>query len=691
MLKPDGTAKIVDFGLARRLVDDAPSENGGTIGYLAPEQARGAPVDARADLFAFGVIASELCTGRRLLDGATRAERLSQLLGPEPLPLDEAALQSLAPVVARCLEKDPKARFQSAEDLAWVLEHTPAEVAAGRSPVPLRRRAVLVGAGAGLAGLAGYGWGWHRAARRPFEFRPLTYRQGRVAGARFTRDGSEIWYGALWDEALLPSVFAQRLSGGGPRRVDMPEGDVLAVSAERAAVSLGRRMQRGQSALGRLALVPLEGGAPRVLLDEVQDADFSPDGRELAVVVRSSRGFRLEYPMGKVLFETARWLTHPRVSPDGALVACLVHPSVEDDRGDVVVVERATGRVRTLAAGFSSANGTAWSADGRQLWFSAAEAGADNAVRTVTLAGKASLVVQTAGRLRLHDVDGRGRALVSRDSWRMRLMMGQLGEGVVDRSRSEFSLVAGFPSEGEVLVSELGDLEPECGVYLVPVNGGTPLRLGPGVALGGSPSGKRVAVALQSPQGLEVSLSSRESGRAPRLDVTPVDQVSWGAMVDDEQLVLGGSAGGASPRLWLARLGGQGAQPLTSEGDFGVGAIDSAARRVAFVDASGRLQWLSLTAPQQRRVVHASLLGHEVVAFRGGGILVRSTLPPLTISRVDAETGQREELFEISPPRVGFRAVDAVAVSPDGKRYAYSYGQELSQLFLAAEGDERGG
>src|SRR5205823_5047990 len=90
----------------------------GTSGYLAPEQARGEPADARSDLFAVGAILYELLGGGRAFGGVTFAERLSAVLRDAPAPLEDPAW----PLVARCLEKDPSRRFQSANDLAWVLE-----------------------------------------------------------------------------------------------------------------------------------------------------------------------------------------------------------------------------------------------------------------------------------------------------------------------------------------------------------------------------------------------------------------------------------------------------------------------------------------------------------------------------------------------------------------------------------------
>ncbi len=132
----DDRIKILDFGLAR-LTDeavalrDAPTATvtmqssallRGTVGYMAPEQARGAPCDARTDLFALGAIAYEMLSARRAFGGATTADTLGAILKDDPAPLPRSTPPSLVRIVMRCLEKEPQARFHSAHDLGLALE-----------------------------------------------------------------------------------------------------------------------------------------------------------------------------------------------------------------------------------------------------------------------------------------------------------------------------------------------------------------------------------------------------------------------------------------------------------------------------------------------------------------------------------------------------------------------------------------
>ena len=137
----DGRVKILDFGLAKLAPNAAPdaasagltltsspTEAGmvmGTAGYMAPEQVRGAAVDSRTDIFAFGAVLYEMVSGQRAFRRDTAAETMTAILKEDPPEFSETA-HTVAPglerIVRRCLEKNPEQRFQSAKDLAFALE-----------------------------------------------------------------------------------------------------------------------------------------------------------------------------------------------------------------------------------------------------------------------------------------------------------------------------------------------------------------------------------------------------------------------------------------------------------------------------------------------------------------------------------------------------------------------------------------
>jgi serine/threonine protein kinase len=223
-LTKDGRAKILEFGLAKltrpeegREDSNSPtmtrgSEPGvalGTVGYISPEQVRGLAPGPASDLFSFGAILYEILTGKRAFRGATAADTMSAILKEDPPDLSETSRQippALERTVRHCLEKNPEERFQSARDVAFDLEAlssasgsaaTLPNVSSGRKTKP------LVIAAAGLALLAAFGAGALLAGRKGHTSLPVyhrvTFHQGTVQAARFTRDGQSIVYSASWD------------------------------------------------------------------------------------------------------------------------------------------------------------------------------------------------------------------------------------------------------------------------------------------------------------------------------------------------------------------------------------------------------------------------------------------------------------------------------------------------------------
>jgi Tol biopolymer transport system component len=147
-IRPDGVVKVLDFGLAKMVKDavataspedsatltlDQATRAGsviGTAGYMAPEQARGKPVDKRADIWAFGVVLYEMLTGERLFKGETVSDTLVAVLNAEPRW--DRVPAKVQPLLRRCLEKDPKRRLRDIGDAWPLLEDTPASQQASR-------------------------------------------------------------------------------------------------------------------------------------------------------------------------------------------------------------------------------------------------------------------------------------------------------------------------------------------------------------------------------------------------------------------------------------------------------------------------------------------------------------------------------------------------------------------------------
>jgi serine/threonine protein kinase/Flp pilus assembly protein TadD len=157
VITPEGRAKVLDFGLARRLTEGdlegvtrslvsltAPNAVVGTLGYMAPEQLRGQPADARSDVWALGVMLHEMAAGERPFRGRTSFELSSAILKEAPQPLPGRVPPALQAVIAKCLSREPGARYRNAGELRAALEA--AHAAPGAVPIeaPAKRSVAVL-------------------------------------------------------------------------------------------------------------------------------------------------------------------------------------------------------------------------------------------------------------------------------------------------------------------------------------------------------------------------------------------------------------------------------------------------------------------------------------------------------------------------------------------------------------------
>jgi hypothetical protein len=332
----DGRVKILDFGLAKLTRPEAVSgadaptvhavtEPGlimGTAGYMSPEQVRGQVADPRSDIFAFGAILYEMIAGKRAFHGETSADTMSAILKEETPELSETARNvpaGLERIVRHCLEKNPSQRFHSAGDLAFDLESlteisatssksgAQAAVAQARGTESRRKLAGVAGVIAVAVAMIGLGWwlGRGSGAAPLAEYQQITFRTGSIGDARFTPDGS-IVYSASWDGGDY-QLYLARTDDNGARDLGLKDADLLSISKSgELAIRLNAVNLGGYARAGTLARVPLSGGTPREVLENVQDADWAANGESMAVVrfTPENSHWRLEYPIGKVLFDS---------------------------------------------------------------------------------------------------------------------------------------------------------------------------------------------------------------------------------------------------------------------------------------------------------------------------------------------------------------------------------------------------
>ncbi|MGH9367965.1 MAG: WD40 repeat domain-containing serine/threonine protein kinase, partial [Thermoanaerobaculia bacterium] len=447
MVSKDGVVKILDFGLAKLLkqeaeeVSDVPTATRagtvlGTVGYMSPEQASGRALDSRSDQFSLGSILYEMATGRRAFQRGTTAETLTAIIREETEPVSQLAAGVPAPfrwIVERCLQKDPEERYASTRDLARDLksirDHLSEASVSGEvtGPAEVRRprrpwlRVALSGVSL-LAALAAGALLQKRFAKPTTpSYQQITFGSGTIRAARFAPDGQTIVYSAAWDGNPL-KLFLKHTSSPDSLPLELPSANLLAISPSgEMAIAVDCRSNHPGVCAGTLARAALTGGAPRDVADGIQDADWAPDGSRQLVVRDVDGKARLEFPMGKVLYETTGHISYARLSPESDRIAFLDHPFSLDDAGTVAVVDL-EGKKTTLTGKWASEHGLAWSPSGKEVWFTATEAGANRSLYAVTLSGKLRVVTRTPGGLKLHDIARSGRVLLTRESPRVGIL-----------------------------------------------------------------------------------------------------------------------------------------------------------------------------------------------------------------------------------------------------------------------------
>jgi Tol biopolymer transport system component len=439
---------------------------------------------------------------------------------------------------------------------------------------------------------------------------------------------------------------------------------------------------------GVLSRVPLGGGAPREILEGVQWADWSPDGSSLAVVRDLGGQNRLEYPIGKVLYQTAGWISHPRVSRDGKFIAFIDHSVRRDDAGSIVIVDGA-GKKRNLSESWGSAEGLAWSPDGQEVWYTATRIGNGRSLNAASLSGGNRLLAREPGTLTLQDIARDGRVLLTRDVVRAG-MIGRTEHDAKERDLSwlDWSAVTDISADGKTLLfTEAGEGGGEnYGVYLRKSDGSPAMRLGEGLAYALSPDEQWVLSGIPKPP-FQLSILPTGAGEVRHLTHDEVNHVRARWFPDGKQVLFLGSEPEHGVRLYVQDVDAGKPRAISPEGVSATQFVISPdGKSVAGVGPDQKGYLYPVDAGQQPRLISGFPLGDTPVAWAADGrslYIYRSGELPAQVQRLDLTSGQKQLWKQLMPADdAGITDIGPVLITPDAKTYVYEYGRTLSDLYL---------
>jgi hypothetical protein len=701
ILLQDGHAVVADFGIAlavqqaggQRLTQTGLSL--GTPQYMAPEQAMGdRHVDARADVYALGVVLYEMLAGEPPFTGPSAQAIVAKVITEAPRPL-----RTLRPTVSiavesavmTALQKLPADRQSNGVEFGDALARpvTPDSARptrSGLSPVALAIAAVAFLA-VGVLTTLGVTRGKPSAI---VTYIPKTFNTQAIFTARLAADGKTILFSAA-AEGHTPRIYIIRPEYAEAQPVSDSGVHLLAVSSQNEmAVLTNAQFLSHLLFIGTLARMPIGGGAPRPILQNVREADWSRDGTQLAVIHEMQGRDRLEFPIGKVLYTAPRgYISDVRISPRGDRVAFFQHPTRYDDRGEVMTVDL-SGKTEVLARDFWGIEGAVWTPDGKRLLFSAARdsTAGQLQVRSVDRPGNEQVVLGNAGELIIRDATSDGRWLITRDDEQFRLLVrAPGGQAERDLTWLVFNDIPLISGDGRtVAFSDEGpDGGPNYTVMLRGTDGGPAVKLGEGSPLAATRDFRWILAGVPSTPP-RVMLYPTGPGEPKRVEHGEFDAITSaiGFGRNEQSVYICGVQHAGARGCFDYRLAGGAPTQIVGADTIVVGL--SPDQKTLLMRTGAGVTFVRSLEPGVNRVLATITADDEPIRWSPDSKSIwvrRANEIPLRVSQVDGVTGRRSPLvtFDASD-RHGLVVYVGVSMADDPKVAAFVARRYLGQIYM---------
>ena len=705
-----GRPMVADFGIALAVSAAAGgrmTETGlslGTPHYMSPEQATAEKtITNRSDVYSLGAALYEMLTGEPPHTGTSAQQIIMKIVTEEVAPVTrirKTVPRNVAAAVGKALEKLPADRFDSAKAFADALADP--HFAAGGAGMD---GASMLSDVRGVRWVVRNPWWWATVAaaaavvaltavlaRRsepasPPWFTARTFDARSIFNARFMPDGQTIVFSGLPDVGTVSRVYVIRPDHPDPVPFGPDSTHLLNVSSTGQLAVLTHASYLGNHRLfsGTLATFSLGGEAPHEVTTGVREADWSPDGKSMAVIRDSAGTDLLEYPVGTVLVRSQGYLSDPRISPDGDAVAYLRHPARFDDRGAAVIADR-TGRTLARSGDFQGVEGVAWRPDGKRVLYSSAGGGgtgvATFAVRELDRSGRDGWALSGPGGLTVQDVSRQGRVLLTDD----RQIMGVVGRGPGDTDETDmgvrnWSQRPVLSGDGRYLAySDAGAMggtdysllwRKTDSSALVRLGAGTPMAVAPGdgLVLAGLPTTPAELMLYPTGPGTAQRL---DSGQFQTLNLTAADVRVAGS---DTIVFFCATEPRQSERCYVDSLSHGSPIAVTPPGTSQAMLSPDGRMVLAEVGDSMAIYPLDGGAPRRARgvrpgdvLIRWSPEGREVWVWTNP-----NSASSLRFDRVDPLTGARAPLLSVVPRELaGVRGFERPTLADDPHVYAYN-------------------